>query len=89
MGCPPVSGDNPQALTRGLSYVQVDNHGITIYTTFISVDLARHEIFRAKVGKGGIKPYVKYGQKLRVYHKGLDILLRNFQETNTYYALIK
>ena len=25
------------------------------YTTYISVDLAQHEIFRAKVGKGGIK----------------------------------
>ena len=35
MGCPPVRGDNPQALTRGLAYVQVDKHGITIYTTFI------------------------------------------------------
>ena len=30
-------------------------HGITIYTTYISVDLAHHEIFRAKVGKGGIQ----------------------------------
>ena len=25
------------------------------YTTYISVYLAHHEIFRAKVGKGGIK----------------------------------
>ena len=25
------------------------------YTTYISVDLAHHEIFHAKVGKGGIK----------------------------------
>ena len=25
------------------------------YTTYMSVDLAHHEIFRAKVGKGGIK----------------------------------
>ena len=33
----------------------MDKHGITIfYTTYISVDLAHHEIFRAKVGKGGI-----------------------------------
>ena len=30
MGCPSVSGDNPRALARGLSYVQVDKHGITI-----------------------------------------------------------
>ena len=57
MGCPPVRGDNPRALASGLSYVQVDKYGITIlfYATFISVDLAHREIFRAKVGKGGIK----------------------------------
>ena len=29
MGCPPVRGDNPQALASGLSYVQVDKHGLT------------------------------------------------------------
>ena len=29
-GCRPVRGDNPQALASGLSYVQVDKHGITI-----------------------------------------------------------
>ena len=49
MGCPPVRGDNPRALASGLSYVQVDKH-----TTYTSVDLAHHEIFHAKVGKGGI-----------------------------------
>ena len=27
---PPVRGDNPRALASGLSYVQVDKHGITI-----------------------------------------------------------
>ena len=27
---------------------------LLFYTTYISVDLAYHEIFRAKVGKGGI-----------------------------------
>ena len=42
MGCPPV---------RGLSYAQVDKHGIT---TNISVYPANHEIFHAKDGKGGI-----------------------------------
>ena len=31
MGCPPVRRDNPQALASGLSCVQVDKHGITIY----------------------------------------------------------
>ena len=30
MGCPPVRGDNPRALVSGLSYVQVDRHGITV-----------------------------------------------------------
>ena len=58
MACPPVRrGDNPRALVSGLSYVQVDKHGITtnvFYTTYISVDLVHHVIFRAKVGMGGI-----------------------------------
>ena len=54
MGCPPVCRDNPRALASGLSYEQVDKHGITIYTTYISVDLAHHEIYCAKIGKGGI-----------------------------------
>ena len=30
MGCLPVRGDNPRALASGLSYEQVDKHGITI-----------------------------------------------------------
>ena len=30
MVCLPVRGDNPRALASGLSYVQVDKHGITI-----------------------------------------------------------
>ena len=28
------------------------------YTTYISVDLAHHEIFHAKVGKGGIRAVI-------------------------------
>ena len=56
MGCPPVRGDNPRALASGLSYVQVDNPWYNFfYITYISVDLAHQVIFRAKVGKGGIK----------------------------------
>ena len=55
MGCPPVRRDNPRALASGLSYVQMDKHGITIYTTFISVELAHQVIVYAKVGKGGIR----------------------------------
>ena len=53
MGCLPVLGDNPRALASGLSYVQADRHAITIYTTYISVDLEQHEVVRAKVGMGG------------------------------------
>ena len=55
MVCPPVREDNPRTLARVLSYVHVDKHGITIYTTYISEDLAHQEIYRAKVGKDGIK----------------------------------
>ena len=29
MGCLPERADNPRALASGLSYVQVDKHGIT------------------------------------------------------------
>ena len=57
MGCPPVRGDNPRALARGLFCVQVDNHGITIVippTSVYIVYLAHHEIFHAKVVKGGV-----------------------------------
>ena len=54
MGCPPVRGDNPRALASGLSDVQMDNPWYNYYTTYISVYLAHHEEFRAKVGKGGI-----------------------------------
>ena len=30
MGCPHLPGDNPRALASGLSYGQMDKHGITI-----------------------------------------------------------
>ena len=30
MGCLPVREDNPRAFASGLSYVQLDKHGITI-----------------------------------------------------------
>ena len=53
MACLPVCGENPRSLiVSGLSYVQVDKHGIS--KIYISVDLAHHEIFHTKVGKGGI-----------------------------------
>ena len=37
MGCPLVCGDNPRALARGLSYVQLDTHGITFFIPPTSV----------------------------------------------------
>ena len=33
----------------------MDKHGKAILYHYISVDIAHHELFRAKVGKGGIK----------------------------------
>ena len=57
MGCPPVRGDNPRALASGLFYVQVDK---LFYATYISVDLAHHEIFCAKVGKGSVKKLLSF-----------------------------
>ena len=54
MACPPVRGYNPRALARGLSHVHVDKHGLTILYHLYQCNLAHHEIFRAKVDKGGI-----------------------------------
>ena len=80
MCCPPVHGDNPRALVSGLSYVQVDKHGITILYHLISVELEHHEIFCAKVGKGGINrgsymgAYVLYRGSNRSAHVLLNLL---------------
>ena len=35
----------------------MDKHDITIYNTYINVDLERYEMFHAKVEKDGIKDY--------------------------------
>ena len=51
MGCPPVRGDNSRALASGLSYEQMDKHGITTLYHLHRVDLAHHEIFRDKGDK--------------------------------------
>ena len=46
MACPPADGDNPLALASGLSYVQLDNHDITIfYLHFQSKPLINLKIF--------------------------------------------
>ena len=37
MGCPLVREDNPRALANGLSYAQVDKHGITYFIRPTSV----------------------------------------------------
>ena len=66
MGCPPVCGDNPRALASGLSYVQVDKHGITsLY--HLHQYLAHHMIFCAKVGKGGINVVNPFKPNLLAY----------------------
>ena len=63
MGCPPVCGDNSQALVSGLSYVQVDKHCITILYLLHHQrrQAAHHKIFRAKASKGGIKGCIPVG----------------------------
>ena len=57
MGCPPVCGDNPQALASGLSYVQVDKHGRTILYHLHQYRPCKSLIFCAKIGKGGTTIY--------------------------------
>ena len=54
MGCPPVRGDNPRAIASGLSYVQVDKHGITILYHLYQYRHCTSQDIHAKVGKGGI-----------------------------------
>ena len=39
MGCPLVYGDNPRALASGLSYIQVDKHGITKLVDYLHVQV--------------------------------------------------
>ena len=57
-GCSPVRGDNPRTLARGLSYVQVDNHGITIlYHLHQCRPCTSRDIFCAKVENGGISMF--------------------------------
>ena len=59
MACPPVRGDNPRALASGLSYVQVDKHGITILWHLYQFR-PDNEIVRAKVGNGGADMRILY-----------------------------
>ena len=60
MGCPHVCGDNPRALASGLSYLQMDKHGITIlYHLHQCIPCTSRDIsffLISKVGKGGISP---------------------------------
>ena len=51
MVCPPVWGNNPRALARGLSPVQADKLWYNWFLPpYISVDLATWEVFRAETG---------------------------------------
>ena len=87
MCCPPVRGDNPQALASGLSYLQEDKHGITIlYHLHMFVDLAHHEIFRAKNGKGGIT--VDAGFKISYNHATRDIFIRDASVNSYFYPFL-
>ena len=47
IGCLPVCRDSPRALVSGLSYVQVDNYGITILYHLHQCRPCISEIFRA------------------------------------------
>ena len=38
------------------------------YTTYISVDIAHHELFCAKVGKGGISTIVQHRSYMYMLH---------------------
>ena len=44
---------------------------LLFYTTYISVDLAHHKIFRAKVGKGGIN-LINLGSETCIHHELLN-----------------
>ena len=49
MGCPPVHEDNPRAVQAGNPW-----YNYFIPPTYISVDLAQHGLFRARVDKGSL-----------------------------------
>ena len=53
-------------------------HGITIYTTYISEDLAQHVIFRAKVGKVSINFDPKLTCIISIYKDISDMPLAQF-----------
>ena len=77
MGGPPVHGDNPRALARALSYVQVDKHGMAIsYQLHQCRPYTSRDILRAKIGKEGF---------LRIYDKCQNSCIRCFQ---TYFILL-
>ena len=67
MGCPPVRADNPRALASGLSYIQVDIHGITILYHLHQCRHSHYEILHANVGKDGINVQILTYFTLIVY----------------------
>ena len=54
MACPTVRGDNLRTLAKGLSSNRRTNIVYVIHTTYISVELAQLDIFRAEIGKDGL-----------------------------------
>ena len=72
MGCPPVHGDNPRALASGLSYVQVDKHGITIL--YHLHQLARRKQLQIGGGGGGThKFFLQIGGAHIIFFKMTDL----------------
>ena len=64
MGCPPVREDNPRAIAIYTLMYRWTNMVLLFHTIYTSIDLAHHEIFCAKIGKGGIRGIlqIKHGK---------------------------
>ena len=52
---------------------------LIFYTTYISLDLAHHEIFRAKVGKCGINKISKEQSGQNLFILILSVLLQSYR----------
>ena len=57
---------------------------LLFYTTYISVDLAHHEIFHAKVGKGGINDTKQANSYIAGTFRAIKILELSIASTVTF-----
>ena len=92
-GSPPVRGDSSRALAGGISPVQADKLWYNFfYTTFISVDPAQYEIFRAKVFFffSLQARWYKYGYWLvkKGLHYDHNIKFEDRDECSVFYAIL-